>query len=954
MKFGGVFAVAMMAGFLPAVVGQERTKRTDVNAPFHQDKMKTQDSTAEEDSLYWPRLLDEDLDSLPTPNPTPSPTPAPTPRPTEQCDIELDLTCTYGSNMAECNTLTGEEDLVCSCSQCVRELRFKYTANGCDGLEGCVDLNNGPPDVARIVIVDSSNPDDVIYDQNFIDTSDNSDIVVIRESCIPDNLIVSVIETSQGDPNTLTAFQTFVIDTSCAQRGLILLDSYGALDFSGYSCDANDVHNCFVEGTYEVEACNTGSVDLSLSELLFDFNGDISDLISGVPADDLLLSPGECFETTTTGEFELCTDEEYCAKATASAENADGGPVCSTEDEYKFEVMVGSVPPTSSPTPNPTPAPSTPVPTPAPTPNPTPAPTDVCEIDINLQCTPQDGFGETCDDIPIFSQICEERPYQMLFRYTPGDCSQSFNIQNSDLFSCEDFNEKPPTEEGVQSYVAAFELGGGDIYFEGFVNTGELWELTNGLNNAVSANMNITVWDPRGSTDPDDIKSPANILQTVKYHSSCSRNLFLKDRFGNHQLVQWTSEELGLITCFIDASLDITIDIPIDVEDDDPIRLLEMTILHNYEPFVFNRTGEVNGVELGPGDSLEVSPLEVTLDLTTRQRYTFFTTLIGEALDGSSECNGDDFFEFTAGNPLPPIFPTVAPSASPTRSPFPTPDPETTPCNLEAAVSCRVFDASTRNCQQLAVPTILSTCVGMIEGSRDEPDIPDPVVTELKFLYTGENCQNTRPDCRDSNGGPNGAQEVWVEINDRDGDYVAQVIQLGDFVSISNPSGFSRNQIKIEIYLYDPTEDDNRGDRLQRERIEPLCEDNPESLTLGTDYGAMKLTFFQSERDGIQSLYATVQLTYTIENDSVFDAVISSAVKSSFFSGSEELVPGNQAIGRFEEVEIFQESQTLNLEEASQAVIGFLFGLVVEGRRDDGPISLACDDNAVYFFTVAP
>ena len=611
-------------------------------------------------------------------------------------------------------------------------------------------------------------------------------------------------------------------------------------------------------------------------------------------------------------------------------------------------------PTTLAPTPQPTPGP-TPAPTPAPTENPTASPTKTCELDINLHCTPESGFGNTCNDIPQFSQVCEERPYQMMFRYHPGDCSQSFNIQEDNDFTCTDLNEGPPKEEGILSYIVAFGEGrGGGTYYEGFVRTGEEWELTNGLNDPVNKDMNITIYDPRGSTDPLEIVQPANILQTVLYDVSCNDrdpNLFLKDRFGNNQLVQWTSEDAGLISCIIDASVDIFVDVPINAADENPIRLKELFVLHNYEPFFFNRTDDVNGVELGPGDSFEATPLMIAIDLSVRQRYTFFTSVVGESLDGSSECFGNDDFQFEAGNKLPPIFPTIAPSPSPTTSPFPTPDPETTPCNLEAAVACRVFDSSTSNCQQLAVPTIRSTCVGMIEGSRDNPDIPDPVVTELKFLYTGENCQDDRDDCRDRNGGVNGLEEVWVEISDRDLVYVAAVVRLGDFVTVPNPSAFSRDKLEIDIYVYDPLEDDNRGDRLQTEQIKFECEEDPEALILGKDYGAMKLTYFESERDGVQSLYATIQLTYSVENDSVFDAVISSAVKSSFFSGSEELVPGNQPIARFEEVQLFRETEVLNLEEAAEQLVGYVFGLVVEGNRGE---TLTCGDDAVYFFRVEP
>jgi hypothetical protein len=534
----------------------------------------------------------------------------------------------------------------------------------------------------------------------------------------------------------------------------------------------------------------------------------------------------------------------------------------------------------------------------------------------------------------------------MTFRYTPGDCSQSFNIQPSDKFSCTDLNEGPPTEEGVESYIVAFRLGGGDSFFEGFVTTGELWTLRTENGDKVSADMNITVYDPRGSTDPNEIKQPANMLQTVNYHSSCSRNLFLKDRFGNNQIVEWTSETIGLVTCFIETGLEISVEIPIDSQGTRTIELKEFTTLHNYEPFVFNRTDEANGVILGPGDSFTPTPFQIDIDLTVRKRYTFFTTIVGQDVNTGQECNGDDFLEFTAGNPLPPIFPTVAPSQSPTSSPYPTPDPETTPCGLEAEVRCSVIEGASTSCRSLSVPDVRTTCI--LTGNN----APNVGLEELVFQYTGANCQANRPDCRNENGGVNGLEEVWMEIKDRDGNYIEQVVQLNGFIKVENPTGFRQDRLDIEIYEYDPTDKDNRGARLQRERINPSCVVN--ELELGRDYGASKLTSFTDEANGQQSLFATVEVSYFIQNDSVFPAILESGIVSSFFSGpNQQKVRQEQQIRRFDTVSIFREEQILDLEEASQSPLGFIFGLVIEGRVDNA-LETECQDTAAFNFVVAP
>jgi hypothetical protein len=47
-------------------------------------------------------------------------------------------------------------------------------------------------------------------------------------------------------------------------------------------------------------------------------------------------------------------------------------------------------------------------------------------------------------------------------------------------------------------------LGDEEIYFEGFVNTGDICTLNASPGDRLSADMNITIYDPRGQTNPAD------------------------------------------------------------------------------------------------------------------------------------------------------------------------------------------------------------------------------------------------------------------------------------------------------------------------------------------------------------------------------------------------------------------------------------------------------------------
>ena len=230
---------------------------------------------------------------------------------------------------------------------------------------------------------------------------------------------------------------------------------------------------------------------------------------------------------------------------------------------------------------------------------------------MDIGCTSD---TDSCETIPEFFPICQQRPFEMIFLYNGGDCSGSFNVQPDTLFICEDYKGGPPTERGDVSYIQAFELGGGEMYFEGFVEVGS--EFTALAESKMAANMNITIYDPGMLTDPDMIVQPQNIVQTVIYHSSCSKNLYLKDRFGSIQLVVFTNELQGTVTCFRNSTLSFQIDAPFSLEGSN-IILSQLNVVGRAG--IFDLTPNVAGVEIGPTMPFAVT-LEIQLDLTVRQR----------------------------------------------------------------------------------------------------------------------------------------------------------------------------------------------------------------------------------------------------------------------------------------------------------------------------------------------
>jgi len=882
----------------------------------------TNGESPKEDGAFWNRYLEDVVSIPPTPPPTPPPTAPPTqpptapptlpptlpPTPPKECMIDLEFNCTTkpGGGMeggVDCEEIPPESQLQCSCPECVRELTFQYTGASCaETADGCTQFGTNPT-TALVVVSDALNAE-TQYFQGEVTIGDT--ITIEDADCLPDGLIAT-IGVPGGDVS-----QAVIIDSQCdGGDGIILGEEYGAFESVGYSCDENDMHNCLVEIIYETEVCNIGESDEQVYEFDITVNDTVCDMLEGVPPEDLELAPAECFAAVKEEFVNRCETSEYCSTAHVNATNPITGPPCEGKEEIKFNWTQATLPPT-------------PV-----TPAPSPAPTSSCIIDVSL-----DGcFNFT----PIGDNNCQGRPVVISFRYNGGDCSQSDNLQDRQKFDCFDSSNPPPTTAGTVAYITATELGGGDTYFEGFVPVGDVYTLNDDRSfDKLSADMNITIYDPMGSSDPATIVNGANIMQTIFVHLSCSQPLFLKDRFGASQVVEWIEADGRTVSCFVQTetgSLTLSLNAT-GIEGADAVRLLEMNVISNTEGFI-NYTEQVNGVILTGGEVLELSPINVTLDLTERQRYTFFTTVVGETLDGSTECNGFDFHECVAGIALPPLFPTLAPTASPTITPYPTPDPETSDCLAEAVIECIVQDPFGLDCDSLSAPTA-PRCT------------PGAELSVLVFEYTGAGCGTTE-DCTDD-GTPPYPEEVYIEITDCEtSGFFQGTAFLGDKITVNSRGNFLCDTLDIVIQTvdFDEEAEENNGETLQTLSLSTDCLPEPgQTWVIGSDYGAMRLVQYTSDLDGIQSAFASILMNYAISNPGAFGATITSAVLNSGFTGpDQQLLVEPTVVGARSRLQLASESMTLDLIAASGTTVEF--ALSVAGSTDNSA-ALPCGDDAAY------
>ena len=249
-----------------------------------------------------------------------------------ECSVELNLTCTEVDTGIDCNQLSPVENLQCSCSECATELVFRYTANSCGEVNdrfNCTEAGTLDPDPVGATIV-VSNGSRVVFSSELIA---GVDIVVRDDSvgsdCVPSNLQFLLATTSGS--------QTLQITTNCTEgNGLGLAQSFGSLDFVGFTCDDSEQQSCFSDVALNTCAINQGTIDLDI--LVFDL------VVSDNPPVDLLdpispntLQPGEVFCQEEMEEIFTCNETVFTAVSFVQA-NGTSSILCEDELIREFSI----------------------------------------------------------------------------------------------------------------------------------------------------------------------------------------------------------------------------------------------------------------------------------------------------------------------------------------------------------------------------------------------------------------------------------------------------------------------------------------------------------------------------------------------------------------------------------------------------------------------------------------
>lgn len=456
--------------------------------------------------------------------------------------------------------------------------------------------------------------------------------------------------------------------------------------------------------------------------------------------------------------------------------------------------------------------------------------------------------------------------------YNGGPCGQSFNIQPSTLFQCFDLVSAPgagPPPLTGPAYIEARASKDGELFFAGVVEAGGEFNITAMEGDRIAADTSILI---RQGTGPEGAP-----MQLINYHTSCSRNLFLKDRYGSTQVAAWINEVQGLVDCITEVIYNY------DIRNTGTVDATLFSLNATIDPpgVTLNLTDDVADQVVAPGRNFTIS-IPTEIDLTTRTTYTVNATLVGKNRAGK-ECSDMDTLQFDAGTPVFGLPPTPAP---PTASPAPTPNPEGQGCMVDASAACVLGNLAP--CSLLSsLPPFFFNC-----------NIQD--VIDLGFLFTGGTCA-------DSTTSQEGFLASCIDLAPIDGPARISAIgrESGDFYfnGLVTPDasfaiqGVSNTPLDSVV---DVTITSLNGQDLQTMVLNTACTE-ANGWTLGETFGALLFGTYRNDDLFVQG-FQEAEWAYIVTNTGTIDVDITEyvAITNGVPSGPESfpivLGPGEELL----------------------------------------------------------
>ena len=210
-------------------------------------------------------------------------------------------------------------------------------------------------------------------------------------------------------------------------------------------------------------------------------------------------------------------------------------------------------------------------------------------------------------------------------------------------------------------------------------------------------------------------------MQLINYHTSCSRNLFLKDRYGSTQVASWINEEQGLVDCITQIIYNY------DIRNTGTVDATLCSLIATITPpgVTLDLTADIADQVVGPGRNFTIwlflPRLTLLLEPSTLWRPLLLERILLEkSVQIWTLCSSRRELRCLVLPPTP---------APPTSSPAPTPDPQGQDCMIDADAACVLGNLAP--CSLLSsLPPAFYNC-----------SIPN--IIDLGFIFTGGTCADS-------------------------------------------------------------------------------------------------------------------------------------------------------------------------------------------------------------------
>lgn len=510
------------------------------------------------------------------PSSTPSSLPSTMPT-NKECFVEVDIDCTTATGV-DCNTIAAGGSCIADGS--IEVIKFQFVPSSCEGSRNdqdfvfsCEDVFPIPPE--EFVLVFCAGDDGKLVNvQPMVVNPLGIFVVTGNDGGLPSGIECNVMSGS-GETLQQISFHT------AGQVPLSLYDTFGSLRVE--SC--NDL-TCIQELCYNYTISNSGSAQMEITVVDYNFNGVVEDLLELVPTNKNPLLPGESTSFTEKFTINICSEGNFTTAIDVQADPPNG-EMCRAQTDYSVVVVPD------------------------------------CDADVDISCS-LDSDGSNCSRLtePITTQcVCSVCVDKLVFRYNAAICA-NVNTVGDGLIECSDFSSGPSVfaarisiQSGTRTLADSVVMTGSDIVI--------------GDGSCIEDSISVSISDPISG----------DALQYIEIDTSCQlgSDIKLLQSFGALLFVGYTCRGEGAQNCFEDTTYTL---LARNIGEVD-LNVTEFAVDISGEQTDLTAALTDDDIILSPGERL-ISTKTITFERCVESFYYYKATLVGETVGTGAACTDED------------------------------------------------------------------------------------------------------------------------------------------------------------------------------------------------------------------------------------------------------------------------------------------------------------------------